>query len=583
MLTYNRSYSLILLLTGLFFSVLSIAQDTSKKKAVVKITGTMGITYEGYGLNVKPTGSNIYSARKPWNQVRFLFNPILHIGDKFSIPISMNFASMATNFAGPYAGLKNQTIGQFLTNPANNFSLNPKYKSFELLLGTQYIKYSDLSTGDIGIFGAGFNLSPGKFRIKFFKGISQQGVNHVPIPLPGIVGAYKRKHYMFQFGTEVEGVHKVAFTFSKTKDDIQSVTNPPLTVLPQEGFTVSFLLQRFFTSGWFVNFEIAQSVITKDLNLPLLTVPDDVSIKPFINARTSSVKDQAALFSIGKKSENFDISYATKYIGAGYQTTGYPFMQSDHWDNTVNTRLNLLNNKMNITASVGQRVNNLSNTSLRATQFLGNLNLFSQINDRLSLNVNYNNFGFQTVSGLNPFGIKNVSNDFGVNPTYSWTTENANHMLSLNYNYSKYDERNVNTGITTSNNTHMVIMNYMPIYTVKTITPDFSIMYFNNKIQSPSVKNSILTFSAGLGVPLMDNKIQLKGQMQYAIGKLNSFSSNNNLILSCNVDYKINKKLTWNSFLSTNYFRYGNELGLVPLFGANYLESNVRTGLSYKW
>jgi len=48
MLTYNRSYSLILLLTGLFFSVLSIAQDTSKKKAVVKITGTMGITYEGY-------------------------------------------------------------------------------------------------------------------------------------------------------------------------------------------------------------------------------------------------------------------------------------------------------------------------------------------------------------------------------------------------------------------------------------------------------------------------------------------------------------------------------------------------------
>ena len=46
----------------------------------------------------------------------------LNIGDKISIPISMNFASMATNFAGPYAGLKNQTIGQFLTNPANNFS-----------------------------------------------------------------------------------------------------------------------------------------------------------------------------------------------------------------------------------------------------------------------------------------------------------------------------------------------------------------------------------------------------------------------------------------------------------------------------
>ena len=48
-------------------------------------------------------------------------------------------------------------------------------------------------------------------------------------------------------------------------------------------------------------------------------------------------------------------------------------------------------------------------------------------------------------------------------------------------------------------------------------------------------------------------------------------------------NYKINKKLTWNSFLSTNYFRYGNELGLIPLIGANYLESNLRTGLMYKF
>lgn len=581
MFTYNRIPPFIILFIFLFSFKALLAQDTAKKKPLIKITGTMGITYEGYGLNVKPTGSNIYSARKPWNQVRFLFNPVLQIGDKFSIPISMNFASMATNFAGPYAGLKNQTIGQFLTNPANNFSLNPKYKWVELLLGTQYIKYSDLSTGDIGIFGAGVNLSPGKFRFKYFTGISQQGINRVALPLPGTVGAFKRKHYMFQFGTEIEGVHKVAFTFSKAKDVIQSVTSPPLAVLPQEGFTFSFLLQRYLKNGWFLDMELAQSIFTKDLNQPLLLLSDDISFKPFINARTSSVKDQAAKLIIGKKSPNFDISYATKYIGAGYQTTGYPFMQADHWDNTLNTRFNLLKNTMNVNASIGQRVNNLSNTSLRATQFLGNINWFTQLNDRLSLNVNYNNFGFQTVSGLNPYGIKNVSNDFGFSPTYTWSNEKATHMLSMNYNYSKYDERDVNTGITTSNNTHTVIISYMPIYVNKTITPDFSLMYFNNVI--PTVKNSLFTLSSGLGMPLLKNKLQLKGQVQYTIGKLNSFSANNNFILSCNLDYRINKKLTWNSFLSTNYFRYGNELGLIPLIGANYFESNLRTGLMYKF
>lgn len=581
MFTNNRISYFFILITVLFCCQAAIAQDTAKKKPLIKLTGTMGITYEGYGLNVKPTGSNIYSPRKPWNQVRFLFNPTLHIGNKISIPLSMNFASMATNFAGPYAGLKNQTIGQFLTNPANNFSLNPKYKWVELLLGTQYIKYSDLSTGDIGVFGAGVNLSPGKFRIKYFTGISQQGINRVALPLPGTIGAFKRKHFMFQIGTEVEGEHKVAFTVSKAKDVVQSVTNPPITVLPQEGFTISFLAQKYFKSGWFINMEMAQSVFTKDLNMPLLLLTDNVSIKPFINARTSSVKDQAGQLSFGKKSANFDISYATKYVGAGYQTTGYPFMQADHWDNTINTRLNLLKNKMNINASIGQRVNNLSNTSLRATQFLGNINWFTQVNDRLTVNVNYNNFGFQTVSGLNPFGIKNVSNDFGVSPTYTWSNESITHTLSMNYNYSKYDERDVNTGITTSNNTHTLVVTYMPIYVNRTITPDFSLMYFNNTI--PTLKNRLLTLSSGLGFPLLAEKLQVKGQIQYTMGKVNTFTANNNLVLSCSFDYKLNKKMTWNSFLSTNYYRYGNELGLTPLIGANYLESNLRTGLMYKF
>lgn len=581
MFTNNRISYFFMLITVLFCCQAAIAQDTAKKKPLIKITGTMGITYEGYGLNVKPTGSNIYSPRKPWNQVRFLFNPTLHIGNKISIPLSMNFASMATNFAGPYAGLKNQTIGQFLTNPANNFSLNPKYKWVELLLGTQYIKYSDLSTGDIGVFGAGVNLSPGKFRIKYFTGISQQGINRVALPLPGTIGAFKRKHYMFQIGTEVEGEHKVAFTVSKAKDVVQSVTSPPITVLPQEGFTISFLAQKYFKSGWFFNMEMAQSVFTKDLNMPLLLLTDNVSIKPFINARTSSVKDQAGQLSFGKKSANFDISYATKYVGAGYQTTGYPFMQADHWDNTINTRLNLLKNKMNINASIGQRVNNLSNTSLRATQFLGNINWFTQVNDRLTVNVNYNNFGFQTVSGLNPFGIKNVSNDFGISPTYTWSNESITHTLSMNYNYSKYDERDVNTGITTSNNTHTLVVTYMPIYVNRTITPDFSLMYFNNTI--PALKNRLLTLSSGLGFPLLAEKLQVKGQIQYTMGKVNTFTANNNLVLSCSFDYKLNKKMTWNSFLSTNYYRYGNELGLTPLIGANYLESNLRTGLMYKF
>lgn len=577
----RKRIQIIICFGVLFCTNNGIAQDSTGKKLPLKITGTMGITYEGYGLNVKPTGSNIYTPRRPWNQVRFLFAPILQFGNKFSLPLNFNFASMATNFAGPYAGLKNQSIGQWLTNPMNNFSVNPAYKWAELLLGTQYLKYSDLSTGDIGIFGAGFNLHPGKFMFKFFTGTSQQGINYAAAPPPGITGAFKRTHYMFQIGAEVEGSHKVAFNFSKGKDAVTSVTAPPLTIKPQEGFNTSFILDKYFKKGWFINLESALSFFTRDLTQPLIPGADNLSFKPFIAARTSTTKDFAGQMSVGKKSPNIDISYATKYIGAGYQTTGFPFMQPDHWDNTINTRFNAWKNKINITASMGQRVNNISNTVLRASQFLGNLNWFTQFNDRFSLNINYNNFGFQTASGLNPFGIKNVSNDLGISPTYTWTTATMTHLLTVSYNYSKYDERDVITGVTTGNNTHTTLLTYVPVFFNKDVTPDFSVLYFKNTM--PAFKNTFITLSGSLGMPVAKKKIQLRGQLQYTIGKLNTYTANNNLVASCNIDWKINKKLSWNSFLSTNYFRYGNELGSIPLIGANYLESSVRTGLQYKF
>lgn len=568
-----RAISWIMLVLGCIHVA---AQTTSP----FSISGNMGITYEGYGLSVKPTGSNIYTPRRPWNQVRFNIAPVFQFGKNFSLPFNFNFATKATNFAGPYAGIGKQSFGQWLTNPMNNFSINPKYKWAELLIGTQYIKYSELSTGDIGIFGAGFNLHPGRFILNFFTGTSQLGINFLaPPPPPGITGAYKRNHYMFQIGTEMEGSHKAVFSFSKGKDIINSIASLPLLIKPQEGFNMSLAIDKYFKKGWFINLEAAHSYFTQDLTQALIPAGDR-SFKPFITARISTTHDFAGQLNVGKKSRDFDISYATKYIGAGFQTTGFGYMQPDHWDNTLNTRFNAWKNKINVTASVGSRINNLSNTTLRASQFLGNLNWFTQFNDHFNLNVNYNNFGFQTASGLNPFGIKNVSNDLGISPTYTWTTATMTNILTLSYNYSKYDERDV-FGITTSNNTHTVLLTYVPVYFTKEITPDFSILYFANTM--PLLKNTFITLSSGLGMPVAKKKIQLRGQMQYTVGRLNSFTANNNFVASCNVDWKLNKKLSWNSFLSTNYFKYGDELGSLALIGANYLESSIRTGLQYKF
>jgi hypothetical protein len=223
-------------------------------------------------------------------------------------------------------------------------------------------------------------------------------------------------------------------------------------------------------------------------------------------------------------------------------------------------------------------VNNVSNTALKAKQFIGNLNWYTQFDDHWSLNVNYNNFGFQSNSGINPFGIKNVSNDMGINPTFNWSNSKMNHLVSLNYSYSKYDERDVISGATTSNNTHTILLTYVPTFLTKDISPDFSFLYFSNSV--PGIKTTLATLSSGLSMPVAKKKVRLRGQLQYTIGKLDTFSSNKNFIASCNIDVKLHKKLTWATYMTTNIFKYGNEI--IPN-GANYLESTFRTGFVYRF
>jgi hypothetical protein len=560
------------------------------------VSGTLGVSYEHYGLSLNPNSPTFYSPRRPWNQVRFNIAPTFNFGKNFSLPFNLNFATKPTNVLGAYGGLSalgRQNLGQFITNPMNNFSINPKYKNSELLLGTQYLNYSELTTGDIGVFGAGVDLKPQHYILKFFTGTSQQAINYSALPL--VPGAYKRSNWMLQLGKENEGKYKVAFTMAKGKDKNNSTTPFPLPALssplPQEGFVLSFLTNVNFNKGFYVALEGAQGYYSNNTLLGPPTPGSIKSFEPFIKANTSTVRDFAGNFAFGKKSKNFDIGLKTKYLGAGFYTMGYPFQQPDKLDATINTRFNAWkdkdnNYKMNVVASVGNRINNFSSASLRANQLIANINWFTQFNDKFSLNVGYNNFGFNTNgSTLGLPTLKNVSNDISVNPTYTWSNSKMTNLLTLNYSYSKYKESIALPPLfvptLTNNNTHTAMLSYIPTFFEKKASPDFSIMYFYNQL--PGLTMQLFTISSGLSLPLAKDKVKLKGQLQYTMGKNASFTANNNFVASMSLDYAITKKINWNTFISSNYYKYGDELSPPPsLIGANYLESIIRTGINYR-
>lgn len=572
----------------------------TKPNIPFSVSGTAGVTYDGYGLNTNPGTPTFYMPRRPWNLVRFNFQPTLDFGS-FKLPFNVNFSPMRNNFgSAPYGfgslpGFPKQTFVQWLANPTNNFGVNPTYKWAELQLGTQYLKYSDLSTGDVGAFGYGFSLKPGKFRFKFFRGIVQQAFQPYTVPgnLPGTppeyVGTYKRTITMGQIGLEKEGKYFAGFNIVKATDDSTSITNPltappylSATPKPAENLIISFNTHFTTAKGWYGQTELATTLSSRDVTAiaPSMLVND---FKPFVNTNTSSYSDHAIQAGFGKKNKDWDIGASMKWLGAGYNSMGYSFVQNDRLEYSVNTRFNTWKNKMNVTASIGQRFGNWSHHSglNRTVQIIANANVSAQFNNHFSLNASYNNFGFNApaIGG----GIKNIGNDLGINPTYTWNTSSMSNLLSFTYNWSQYTETTIFPALVTSNNTHTAMLLYAPSFFNKpNVSNDFSAMYFSNTSSFPT-KLSIISLSSSLTYNFPKKKINLHGQLMYNITNIDPFTDSKNILATLGADYRITKKISWNTTMTANIYKYGNELVNPLLVGASYSESTLHTAFQYRF
>jgi hypothetical protein len=574
-------------ITTILFLLLAVnANAQDEKPKPFSITGDMGIWYEGYGLDKTPENStpDFYQQRRPWDLFRYSFDPTITAG-QWVIPFNFNFSTPPNNFTTPSAGGK-QSFWQFLTNPANSFGISPKIGTTQILLGTQYLKYSDLSTGDLGIFGYGVNLSPGKFRLKLFNGVSQDPVNYVAPtiipPDPGVIGAYQRNQWMGQLGLEQTGKYFVGFNFVHSGDERNSVTSPPLSPIdPQENMVVTFLATATTANRWNYHVELGQSFHTRNLDTTLALPPVE-DLKPFITSRNSTDKDNAVMLGIDKKGKDWELGAKFNYYGAGYYTAGFPFMTNDRIEYLGNTRFNAWKKKINVVASAGERLGNISHTSGPNTtnQLIANINAFTQFTDKFSLNLNFNNFGFNAPGLL---GYKSVSNELSINPTYTWTNAKMNNLLSATYTLSQYNE--TTTSGTTNNNTQTALLLYVPTVFTSKINPDFSIMWF--KDITPSLELNLLNATAGLTWKT-SKKFSLKGQLQYNLSTTSPFTADKNVLATGSFNWQIYNKLSWQFALTGNLYHYGSDLpgsSLIPVYLGNpqYFESTLRTGLQYRF
>lgn len=468
--------SLVCLLMGFHVSK---AQDEKKdKKSPVQVTGSLGFYYDYYSYTQENYAS--FRPRYPENLLRLNAQMSINFGKHFSIPISVNVTNQDVIYNLP--SVPEESALDYIQNPANNISINPKYKWAQGFFGTQTPMYTPLTTGDIPIFGVGLEINPGKFILSAAVGKSQRAIE--PDILLNIPGAYEQSIITARIGVgKIEG-SKFTINVVRVRDHKNSVFANPIGIEPIEGLTISPYAEFKVFKKLNIRTETAGSIFTKDLfNNGVIDEDYITAVEDFITVNASTTADFSHNTRIDWKGDKFQLGGEVQYIGPGFLPVGYRFVERDILDYKVNTGMKLFDNKVNFTGSFGIRTNNLNNTKLSSSErIISNANLFAQVTESFSVNLNYSNFGFKNDANILNQRIELVNNSITVSPSYTFKTEKYMHLITGNVALTSFEQFDVvsNAFAKAENTTYSI--NYNISFLEKPLSIGLQGIYLENQL-----------------------------------------------------------------------------------------------------
>lgn len=515
-----------------------------------KTRGQISVYSDHYAF--KASNDCTLTGRRPNQFTRFAITPYFVYKKELKIPVTLIFSANQTNSLTPASDKK--SISSFLYNPANIIRIAPSYKWATLEIGSLYPQYSELTVGNISIFGAGLTLNPGKFLFEMSYGVSQRAIS--PDSTRFVAGAYERRllNTKIGFGHVDSSYFFINATYAN--DITNSLTVKPLNTTPEQGFALapSFGLRISKHIQW-IN-EVGLSVhtlnktneITEEVTLPLTNI---------IKYNVTSKADFAASSSIKLKSKLWSMVLKGLYVGPGYTTFGYPYFQNDRIDLTASPQVRLLKNKIILTGTGGYRINNLLETKSQTnTQVLASINTYAVITKKLSLNATYSNFGFQNDATSDSLKIQQISNTITITPNYMVEGKKGTHTISVTY--SKNDLSSFNT-VSASNElikSNNVGSYYSFLLKKKPLSINAGLDYFENNSKDIGSKTS--SIELGGGYKFFKRKLKVSASAIFAKNNRINYTTDKRLGAKFKLDYKSKSKYLFSLALSNNNYQYGS-------------------------
>ncbi len=547
--TISVKYLSVIFIVFIFLMLASTHSKSETDSLMWIFSGSATISTDFYSISSSP--ENTVSRRRPTDLYRLVYNSNLKYG-VFELPVTLVLSSNQTNFTTQLAG--EQSFIQYLQNPMNIVRISPKIGPLSLQLGTHVPRYSELSTGNANVFGIGAELAPDNCTFSVFYGISQRGVQ--PDSVRGIRGAYERRSLSarFHYGNKRDGLFGINFV--RAEDIESSMTASSGGLLPEGGALASINFNIPFTQRIALEGEVGASIFTRNIRSEELKSGGLKSFSFITPIRSSTRSDVAGKLKFGIEYDVWGISANVLYVGDGYVPLGYRFFMSDRLELTLSPKLRLFGGAIFLSASVGSRVNNLSNTkSQTSEQLLTSANIALRITDELNLSAGYSNFGFRNSTDNDTLKIDVISSSFNISPNILLRSENYLHSINLSYAIDDYSDYNTLTTALNENSTQSITGIYILNFLNMPMTTDLTLMQLSNDIKPFEL--SIFSVITGISYRFLNNTLNPSLKISYNVTEYQVAGNDNSIGFRAKVAYILNKSLIFTAEASSNNYSYG--------------------------
>lgn len=509
------------------------AQDLSNLHSLKPFTANGSVQLRGIYDNLSGTTAD----RVPYSYI-FSGNLNLNVYG-INMPASFSISERDRSFRQPF----------------NQFGISPHYKWITVHLGYRNINFSPYTLAGYTMYGAGVEMTPGKFRFGFMYGRLSRATTLDTTSLSLVPVSFTRKAIAAKIGYGTQD-NFIDISFLKGKDDTNSIKVgknilDSLSVLPAANTVVAISGKLTLFKNIFLEADAGTSLYTRDINSPIsLDSVDDPlikKIKTFAIVNGTSELNTAITGAIGYKNKSYSVKLEYKRIDPGFQSMGAYFFNSDLESYLLTPSFHLFKNKLRFNGSIGFQHDNLQKQKeATSKKVIGTVFLSADVTSRLGIDINYTNFSNnqqpQTIRFADSLKIVQTTQNLSVSPRFSLITSSASHTIVLSANLMMMNDFNnyfSQNAISRNVNYKQFYFNYTYGNTPGKFSLYTNISYTDAEAPGASDKNKGTTI--GFNKSLLKSSFLISASGGYFFGTQNG-NPDNTINASANLQYKFLKR-----------------------------------------